>query len=85
MLIPIFETHFLQARLNQTWPHYGLNSFIILYYIFIPLSITQTHATYGGKLRKCGLEIREAYLGLFMNLNLGFTSELGTLVKAKGP
>ena len=34
---------------------------------------------------KCDMEIRGAYLGLFMNLNLDFTSELGTLVKAKGP
>ena len=49
MLIPIFATHFVQARLPC-----GLNSYIILY--FILLSMAQAHATYWGKLRKCGLE-----------------------------
>ena len=49
VLIPIFATHFLQARLS-----YGLNSCIIFY--FILLRMAQAHATYWGKLRKCGLE-----------------------------
>ena len=49
MLIPIFTTHFVQA-----WLPCGLNSYIILY--FILLSMAQAHATYWGKLRKCGLE-----------------------------
>ena len=40
MLIPIFATHFVQARLPC-----GLNSCIILY--FILLSMAQAHATYG--------------------------------------
>ena len=34
VLIPIFATHFLQARFNQAWLPCGLNSCIILYFIF---------------------------------------------------
>ena len=45
MLISIFETHFLQARFNQSQLSYGLNSCIILY--FILLSMVQAHVTYG--------------------------------------
>ena len=49
VLIPIFATHFLQVRLPCE-----LNSCIIFY--FILLSMAQAHATYWGKLRKCGLK-----------------------------
>ena len=40
LLVLIFATYFVQARLS-----YGLNSCIILYFIF--LSMAQAHATYG--------------------------------------
>ena len=33
VLIPIFATHFLQARFNQAWLPCGLNSCIIFYFI----------------------------------------------------
>ena len=46
MLILIFATHSLQARLNQVWPYYGLDSYTKLY--FILSSMAQTHMIYGG-------------------------------------
>ena len=45
MLIPIFATHFVQARFKQARLPCELNSCIILY--FILLSMAQAHATYG--------------------------------------
>ena len=45
LLIPIFATHFVQARFKQVWLPCGLNSCIILY--FILLNMAQAHATYG--------------------------------------
>ena len=44
MLIPIFTTHFIQARFKQARLPCKLNSCIILY--FILLSMVQAHATY---------------------------------------
>ena len=49
-----FYDTFVQARFNQARLSCELNSCITLY--FILLSMTQAHATYWGKLRKCGLE-----------------------------
>ena len=45
VLIPIFATHFVQARFKQARLPYDLNSYGILY--FILLSMAQAHATYG--------------------------------------
>ena len=53
MLIPIFATHFVQARFKQAQLSCELNSCIILY--FILLSMAQAHATYG--------EIEEVWFG----------------------
>ena len=46
MLISIFATHFVQAQFNQARLPYGLNSYILFY--FILLSMAQAHATYRG-------------------------------------
>ena len=53
MLIPIFVTHFVQARFKQARLSCDLNSCIILYYIL--LSMAQAHTTYG--------EIEEVWFG----------------------
>ena len=46
VLIPIFMTHFLQARFNQARLPCRFNSCIIFY--FILLSMTQVHVIYWG-------------------------------------
>ena len=61
MLIPIFVTHFVQARFNQAWLPCGLNSCIILY--FILLIMAQAHATYG--------EIEEVWFGGYGSVSFG--------------
>ena len=53
LLIPIFATHFVQARFKQARLSCELNSCIILY--FILLSMAQAYATYG--------EIEEVWFG----------------------
>ena len=60
MLIPIFATHFIQARFNQARLPCGLNSCIILY--FILLSMTQAYATYG---RNWGSMVWKVWVGSF--------------------
>ena len=51
LLIPIFETYFLQAQFNQARLPCGLNSCIILYFKHGP-----NPYDLWGKLKKCGLE-----------------------------
>ena len=77
MLIPIFTIHFLRARFNKAQLPCGLNSYIILY--FIILSMTQAHATYWGKLRKCGLKGMDRFLS-----NLLHEPSLCVLPSGKG-
>ena len=61
MLIPIFATHFVQARFRQARLSCELNSCIILY--FILLSVAQAHATYG--------EIEEVWFGGYGSVPFG--------------
>ena len=61
MLIPIFATHFVQARFKQAQLPCELNSCIILY--FILLSMAQAHATYR--------EIEEVWFGGYGSVPFG--------------
>ena len=61
MLIPIFVTHFIQARFKQVRLSCELNSCIILY--FIILSIAQALATHG--------EIEEVWFGGYRSVPFG--------------